>query len=42
MLQGIWIDAKLYRRIDVECERRGLRRSALVRTALEEWLDSAR
>lgn len=42
LLQGIWIDAKLYARIDAECERRGLRRAALVRIALQEWLDSAK
>lgn len=33
---------ELAARIDTECERRGLRRTALVRTALEEWLATAR
>lgn len=41
LLQGIWIDAALYQRLDAECERRGLRRAALVRIALEEWLAQA-
>lgn len=42
LLQGIWVDQALYTRLDRECERRGLSRSALVRTALEEWLDTAK
>jgi hypothetical protein len=42
LLQGIWVDKALYARLDRERERRGLSRSALVRTALEEWLDTAK
>jgi hypothetical protein len=42
LLQGVWMDRALYLRIDSECERRGLSRSALVRTALEEWLETAK
>lgn len=42
LLQGIWLPAELVRALDAECERRGLRRTALVRTALEEWLANRR
>ncbi len=41
LLQGLWLPAELVARVDAACERRGLRRTALVRTALEEWLESA-
>lgn len=41
LLAGIWLPAELMTRLDAECERRGLRRTALVRTALEEWLATA-
>jgi hypothetical protein len=36
------LSPELAARIDTECERRGLLRPALVRTALEEWLASAK
>ena len=38
LLQGLWLPAELVTRMDAACERRGLRRTALVRAALEEWL----
>jgi hypothetical protein len=42
LLQGLWLPSELVARVDAECERRGLRRTALVRTALEEWLAKVR
>lgn len=41
LVQGLWLPAELVSALDAECERRGLRRTALVRTALEEWLSKA-
>lgn len=35
------LSPELWARIDRECERRGMRLPALVRTALAEWLDDA-
>lgn len=37
----LWLPDELVARVDAECERRGLRRTPLIRTALEEWLETA-
>lgn len=41
-LLAVRVPADLISRLDAECERRGMLRPGLVRTALEEWLGSAR
>lgn len=41
-LLAVRVPGELVARLDAECERRGLLRPALVRTALEEWLATAR
>lgn len=42
VLVGVRLSPELAERVDRECERRGLLRAALLRTALEEWLGGAR
>ncbi len=42
VLLAVRVDADLFARLDAECERRGMLRPALVRTALEDWLEAAK